>query len=154
MKLVAQSAFFSKVKTCLRVSQALGTNRNFLCLCHVFLFLVTGDRNPGQKCMLLCESDSVGNHLKEGGGALSTHENSSFLFAKGRLTPVPRRPCWHSRSAHSATGLWALGMLVILSVVRMGSKYLKNVNREAKSAYPCHVLLFMMLLTYDCLNSH
>lgn len=159
MKLSAQSMFvffFPKVKTSSRVSQGLRTSGNFLCLCHVFRFLVIGNRSSGpNKCMLLWERLSVLETIwKEGDGALSTHENCSFLLAKGRLTPVPRRPRWHSGSARSATGLWALGMFVILSVVRMGPKYFKNVNREVVSAYTCHVLLFMMILTYDHLNSN
>lgn len=106
MELGAPSAFFSKVKTRSRVSQGLRTNRNFLCLCHVFGFLVRGNRHSGQMYAALGARLSVSETIgKEGGGALSTHENSSFLFAKGRLTPVPRRPPWHRGSARSATGL-------------------------------------------------
>lgn len=44
--------------------------------------------------------------------------------------------------------------IVILSVARMGVKYFKNVNSEAVSDYTKHILLFVMILTFDHLNGN
>ena len=39
--------------------------------------------------------------------------------------------------------------IVIVSVARMGVKYLKNINSEMVSDYASSILLLVMILTFD-----
>ena len=44
--------------------------------------------------------------------------------------------------------------IVIVSVARMGVKYLKNINSEMVSDYASSILLLVMILTFDHLNGN
>lgn len=141
-----------------RFSQDSRTKRNST-LCQIFCFkrenpVVRGDRNIGQTpCFSTSSLESwssvLGSIWKEGGAALVNHENSTSVFTGGRLIPIP---CLLSTAARSlAPGLWVficfqmsyplMETIVIVSVARMGVKYLKNMHSETVSDYASSIFI-------------